>query len=161
MGWACMCQRDRANRAPLSLTPSPTFIPLPPHPAMPTSAFTQGQQDLVREGIENFELPNAVAKVASLIDPGEGDGAVACEELSGIHSLPGFFGVASSLCFVDDAFSRYVRQPSVDSSLNLSTSANSVAVLKQRRAPSASNALVVLRMVEFGGLVEVNFLVHG
>ncbi|KAG6895301.1 hypothetical protein C0992_002068 [Termitomyces sp. T32_za158] len=96
-------------------------------PSGPISA--QAQQDLVSDGIENFELPKSlVTKIAKSALP---DNAKLQKET--VLSL-----VKGSTVFIN----------------YLAATAHDVAVSKQHKSISASDVLKALEMIEFGDLVE-------
>jgi len=89
----------------------------------------QAQQDLVSEGIENFELPKSlVTKIAKSAMP---DNAKLQKET--VLSL-----VKGSTVFIN----------------YLAATAHDVALSKQHRSISASDVLKALEMIEFGDLVD-------
>ncbi|KAG0700088.1 histone-fold-containing protein [Suillus ampliporus] len=89
----------------------------------------QAQQDLVSEGIENFELPKSlVTKIAKSAMP---DNAKLQKET--VLSL-----VKGSTVFIN----------------YLAATAHDVALSKQHKSISASDVLKALEMIEFGDLVE-------
>lgn len=89
----------------------------------------QAQQDLVSEGIENFELPKSlVTKIAKSAIP---DNAKLQKET--VLSL-----VKGSTVFIN----------------YLAATAHDVALSKQHKSISASDVLKALEMIEFGDLVE-------
>ncbi|KAH7886544.1 histone-fold-containing protein [Phlebopus sp. FC_14] len=90
----------------------------------------QAQQDLVSEGIENFELPKSlVTKIAKSAIP---DNAKLQKET--VLSL-----VKGSTVFIN----------------YLAATAHDVALSKQHKSISASDVLKALEMIEFGDLVEM------
>ncbi|KAN0077980.1 Histone-fold-containing protein [Tylopilus felleus] len=89
----------------------------------------QAQQDLVSEGIENFELPKSlVTKIAKSVIP---DNAKLQKET--VLSL-----VKGSTVFIN----------------YLAATAHDVALSKQHKSISASDVLKALEMIEFGDLVD-------
>ncbi|KAG6369328.1 histone-fold-containing protein [Boletus reticuloceps] len=102
----------------------------------------QAQQDLVSEGIENFELPKSlVTKIAKSAIP---DNAKLQKET--VLSL-----VKGSTVFInylgEQLFGRYLRR-------NSWVAAHDVALSKQHKSISASDVLKALEMIEFGDLVD-------
>ncbi|KAG6807233.1 hypothetical protein H0H92_008292, partial [Tricholoma furcatifolium] len=96
-------------------------------PSGPISA--QAQQDLVSDGIENFELPKSlVAKIAKSVLPEN-----AKLQKESVLSL-----VKGSTVFIN----------------MLAATAHDVAVSKQHKSISASDVLKALEMIQFGDLVD-------
>ncbi|KAG6863928.1 hypothetical protein C0991_001921 [Blastosporella zonata] len=96
-------------------------------PVGPISA--QAQQDLVSEGIENFELPKSlVTKIAKSALP----------ESSKLQKETVLSLVKGSTVFIN----------------YLAATAHDVAVSKQHKSISASDVLKALEMIEFGDLVD-------
>ncbi|KAG6856492.1 hypothetical protein H0H87_003870 [Tephrocybe sp. NHM501043] len=105
-------------------------------PAGPISA--QAQQDIVSEGIENFELPKSlVTKIAKSALP---DNAKLQKE------------TVLSLLKGSTVFINYLVL--THSALFAAATAHDVAISKQHKSISASDVLKALEMIEFGDLVD-------
>ncbi|KAJ3864427.1 histone-fold-containing protein [Lentinula novae-zelandiae] len=130
-----------------------------PRKENPGPLSAQQQQDLVSEGIDNFELPKSlVTKIAKSAVP---DNTKLQKEailslVKGSTVFINYLGVSSSLDLQRKSLFSYdpsTFQTSLKCTFEFS-SAHEVAQSKQHKSISASDVLKALEMIELGDLVE-------